>query len=409
MDPETPTQPGVPPTPLTSVPAGPPWVHSTCGIRQIDRLHTTVAALLLGGGTIFFGWRALLAVTTTVLCAASVYIPIRAATRALRPSRSHESLEYVLATAAMAGLCLPLTYGIATPIAAGVLAGLACHVVGRSRPMRIHPVAVVVVLVWLLPSLGVYPDGVNRWLGPVEPVSAVLRPGYAVIGDVYNTAENPGNRPWLRAYPAIPSHAVEHTSPAELTLRLRERMVTRAPLMADLLTSGRLPPMTHVLIGATPGPIGGTSQAALVLLGMYLMCRRLSSWPCVLAALIVATATLLLMPLQYDGEWTVVVERYPTVGWATSVTYVGYMLLATNLLLVVAVLSPATEPMGPTCRAVYGALLGSTAMISLWVLGHPAGAFLGLVLAGALSRPLDALHRSPLSHRAKRGPAVKPA
>ena len=53
--------------------------------------------------------------------------------------------------------------------------------------------------------------------------------------------------------------------------------------------------------------------------------------------------------------------------------------------------------MGPHPRLARGAprlILGSTLIAAQWFIAVPQAAYLSLLLASAVSRPLDALHRS---------------
>ena len=70
------------------------------------------------------------------------------------------------------------------------------------------------------------------------------------------------------------------------------------------------------------------------------------------------------------------------------------MLLASPLLMFVFILAPITAPMTARGRVVYGAILGSSLIITQWILQNPQAAPLSLLVASALARPLDALRLS---------------
>lgn len=54
----------------------------------------------------------------------------------------------------------------------------------------------------------------------------------------------------------------------------------------------------ELLVSAVPGPVGATSRWLLILLGLYLMYRRLANWAVSVVAILAAIGTMMLMPVR---------------------------------------------------------------------------------------------------------------
>ena len=71
----------------------------------------------------------------------------------LWPNCSIDSSLHVLALGLLLGLSLPVVCDSFIPGFAGVVMGAICFGVGRSRKVRVHPVAATMVIFWLLGML----------------------------------------------------------------------------------------------------------------------------------------------------------------------------------------------------------------------------------------------------------------
>jgi electron transport complex protein RnfD len=150
-----------------------------------------------------------------------------------------------------------------------------------------------------------------------------------------------------------------------------------------------------VLLGATPGPVGATSAALLIVLGLYLFYRRLSSWRMAMAAMITVAALLPMMPVEHVDGLTVSSLSMVEMGWRVLVAYMSYQLLASPLLLIVLILAPATMPRSTAGRIIYGVILGLWFVTLRWFVPHENMAYGALVIAGLLAPLLDRMRASP--------------
>ena len=188
-------------------PIGPPWMPTRRDMDWIDRQWLMVVLVMLVSGAVFLGWRAIfsvmLAACSTIIAYFSLALVIHRMRRGRRdhatlhdPSRLinplDESLTHVIGMGLLLGGCLPLTRGVTLPLMAGSLLGVAMHGVGRSRRVRVHPLAVVMLVTCLAPEAihairhhdeAAPAAQLHRWW---EPVNTVLQPGAVFTGDAYN-------------------------------------------------------------------------------------------------------------------------------------------------------------------------------------------------------------------------------
>ena len=162
-----------------------------------------------------------------------------------------------------------------------------------------------------------------------------------------------------------------------------------------MLSDGRLRPIGELVLGTVPGgTFGGSSRALLIVVGLYVMYRRLAWWPMAAAALAAAVITLGAMPMIDQQHFTFVGWRLAGLGPAVAVTYIAYAVLASPLALIVLILAPQCAPVSARGRLWYGATIGCVTIICQWFLTTTLAPFLALSVASALSKPLDALHKN---------------
>jgi Na+-translocating ferredoxin:NAD+ oxidoreductase RnfD subunit len=377
------------------VPAAPPWVGSAHRRMAVDRHWLIVACVMLGSSVTFFGWRALLHVLVAVMASTAMHLLLLIVARPRRPQIEDMGLMSIW-LGMMVGLSLPLTQDHTLPLLGGIAAGALMHVMGRSHRLRVHPLAVVMVLLWLLPPLMFW--GEQAWVSrsALEPIDAVLRPSHVVRGDVFKLIGTENLEPWWRTSAAQLPDGMRRVSFADSLWKYRHELLTQRSWLVSMLSSGEMPRFEEMLLGAVPGPVGATSPALLLLLGIWLMYRRLAWWPMPLWALLGALMTLAWMPVPGVEAVPGAVSRHlVALGPAAGVTLAAYLLLASPLPLIVMIHAPLTMPLTPRGRAVYALILGSLAMATQWLLAIPEATYLALIVAGLLSRLLDNLHTSP--------------
>ncbi len=363
-----------------------------------------VVGCMLGAGLVFFGWRGLLGVSTTALGALVTHVLISGGLKRWHGAGGVADPNiHVLIQGLLLGLVMPVMDRPLVPLMAGVLLGVVLRFVGRTRRVRAHPVAVVFVAVWLL--VGFLRGGGGLGAEPFGAVEAVLRPHRVVVGDVHDVGDMGGAQSWLHDSGLSKSDAVPRQDPCRMLLDQQERALVDRSVIPEMLSSYRLCSLGEVIVGAVPGPIGAGSRGLLIVLGMMLMYKRLSWWPGAVMAILVAALTLLVMPVVGVGGLSVVSARLVDMGPAIGVTYTAYILLGSPLLLVVMILAPQSAPTSVEGRLAYAVLLGSGVIVLLWVLGPALSGMVSMLIASLLSRPLDALHKSPfLRESGGRGP-----
>ena len=389
----------------------PPWLGVAYSHGWIDAQWLVVGALMLVSALVFFGWRAAVAALITAGAAVATNFVLALMISRARPSWHSDPLLHVLGQALILAMCMPPTRESSPASLAGALLGALMTVVGRSRWLRVSPVALVIVLLWLMPAArGMSVQAARQPY--FRPVEAVLVPWRAVVGDIRDTAErSPGGawyewrrQPELRAAEndaastqPFTRDAAPRRSPGTQFLDDRLRLLAAPSMLGNMIRSGELPRIEEIIIGCVPGSFGGTSRALLALLGGYLIFRRLASWKAMAAAFLAAVVTLLVMPLESLSLTNTVGFTLWKHGGAFAFPYLCYMLLASPLPVVVVLLSAFGMPMTRRGRLVYGAIVGATGMAAMWFLGMATAAFLGLLLGGAISRLLDRVHRRTIA------------
>lgn len=403
LDPRTPleveqVEPAHTPRPREMPPLelGPPWFGSVRHRQQVDALWLLVAGTMTASGLLFFGWRAGVSILIVVACAVSSYLLIGQLLSLLRRNHRGDGIPHAITLALMLAVSLPLLHEPEMLILGSVLLGIISHAVGRSHRVRIHPVAVVMVLLWLAPTI-LSPSGVSADRSTLlKPVSAVLRPHRLLIGDVTDHPDHASTQTWSASRATDQYDAVARPDLHTTLVNDQHRMLEPS-FLVNMLAGGELPRLEEVLLGVVPGPIGATSRALMILLGLYLMYRRVAWWPMGLAAIIGALMALHLMPFEQDGQTTIVAAKLLELDMPVAVSYMGYMMLGSPLLLIALVLAPMSAPMSGPGRIVYGLLIGALLITAQWMLRSPQAAFLSLLIASVLSRPLDGLHSSPFT------------
>ena len=360
-------------------------------------------------GMTFFGWKAVSCVILTACAATVSHFVVAALLKKRQPDRPIESLSHVVANGLLLGLCLPLMSRSLMNLLGGVLLGVAGHGIGRSHRVRAHPIALVMILTCLIPEIYSCFDPGTPQSRLGTPTATVLTPDRVLVGDAFDIAKPPHWPIWSWWHETNRNHdAIKRTDPYVYWLAHQNQILRLDSQQAgDELSCLELCGMDELLLGSVPGPIGGSSRALLIVLGMILICRRLSWWPCVLTAFVTWLGLLMLMPVWFDDpSRSIVLIRLIDQGLIIAIVYLGYAMLTSPWPLIVMVLAPVTSPMSKKGKLVYGAILGGGLVLTQWFIALPSGAYLSLGLASLLSRPLDRLHTGPLCAHWKREATV---
>jgi hypothetical protein len=307
---------------------------------------------------------------------------------------------YAMNMAMLLPLTLPPLRELRGGLWAAALLGVLVHAMGPAHRLRIHPVALVHMLI----LLGILAMGPR--------INSVLAPQYIVIGEVMRSGDRIGGPSWIAMSVTDPYESIRRDDPSLVMLDQQRQILLSESRLASLLrrtqpmpTESRsdkqeLARLIDVLLGAVPGPIGATGKLLLVLGGLYLMHKRISRWPMAAGALLTALGMLLILPLSDGAGWSPAAARFVDVGWRVAVSYLAYQFLASPMVLVVLVMAPLTMPRSDRGRMIYAVLLGGGIVLTRWYLPHDSASYLPLVVAGLLTPLLDRLHRSPFAKTA---------
>ncbi|MGB7157028.1 MAG: RnfABCDGE type electron transport complex subunit D [Tepidisphaeraceae bacterium] len=391
--------PTSPPPPRFSARDGLPHpLHSGVDVRQFFATHLRAAIFPITAGIAFYGWRALIVMIGVVASATVALILWRRVGR----RGSELKLTYGIWMAVLLALALPahLASGFLTgrvdapwPIipAAGLALAAMLWLFARAGSSRLHPVAVVFLLIVILFSGYLTPRFVLQrsriGTGDVMDVPTVETRGFAPITDA-----------WISA-PQVRGVDATQTRTAANLLRDFTRgtaQLNRGWLTLDEVIRDRLPPLEDLIIGGQPGPIGASSAVAVIMGGMFLLYRGMIDYRVPLLIVLAAFATFLVLPIpvvitENVPRWRWFAVSQPGVGWSWAITFANYELMAGPLLFVACFFAtaPGVRPMYRRARAAYAILLGILAAVAQLYLSVSFGAYVALILASPLTPLLD--------------------
>lgn len=373
---------------------GPPWIGPIYHRAQIDLLWLLVAIVLIANGFVFFGWRGLLSACTAALATLMTYTIVSAITRVIRPERPNDSTMHALVLGLLLGSSMPPACSGVTPWIAGIVLGILANLIGRSHHVRVHPIAATMLAVWVINMAWGHGSHGERWTEIVRSPQAVLRAERILIGDVQHVAQDSDHQPWWHKRERLTGDALPRSNPYAVLIREQKSLLQDQTRLGVMLSDGRLRPIGELVLGAVPGTFGGSSRALLIVVGLYVMYRRLAWWPMAVATLGAAVMTLGVMPMIDQQQFTLIGWRLAGLGPAVAVTYIAYTVLASPLALVVLILAPHSAPLSPRGRLWYGTTIGCVTILCQWFLTTTLAPFLALSIASAISNPLDALHKN---------------
>jgi Na+-translocating ferredoxin:NAD+ oxidoreductase RnfD subunit len=366
--------------------------HTGFNVARYYLTHVFGGLFPLCAGLLVFGWRAgisVLLVIVSTLMSGLIWRRIGSRGRPLRPV---QLLWFGMVLALMMPASLLQFTGTAAlwPLlpAAGLLLVIVCWTLGGAGSGRVHPVAVVYVLL----ALG-WPI--------VRHSDLLLQRNRLLVGDLLAApvAAEPRSPQdaWRRRTLDPVNDALRIIPPTQRLLRFTrtERTVDGSAVSLDTLLRDHLPPMEDLVLGAQPGGIGMTSAIAIIVGGLFLLFRGLIDYRIPLLIVASAWIALLVLPipwgLQQPPAWHWLPGHLPHVGWAMGITLANYQLLASPLLFTAFFLagSPTVRPLTRRGRAIYALLIGVLAAVLQMYVSVTLGSCLAVLIVGAISPLLD--------------------
>ncbi|MEQ9454804.1 MAG: RnfABCDGE type electron transport complex subunit D [Phycisphaeraceae bacterium] len=282
------------------------------------------------------------------------------------------SPRYLLFLGIVACLLLRPTDTLLRSLVTGILTGVASLWVGRYTSIRIHPAVLAVAITWPMASAWTTPEPttantasvlrVPDWPDPIATGEPILEP--------------------------------RHSTPlVRFVLTEIEQIAAQPQRLPRMILDGTLPPLEPVLWNPQPPSLGMVSIPAILLASAWLLRWRVLHWRVPVYGLLAASAVVALSPGHGD-TWTVL-EAFIPLGTGALATWIAYVLLATPLPLMTAIVAGYAMPISIPGRAIYAAVIGVTGTIAMVITQQPEGLLLGVIIAGLLSRPLDHVRSSP--------------
>jgi|GEM_PF-2451044 len=373
---------------------GPPWIGPPLSRRHIDGIWLVVVMSMSAGAAIFTGWRGVIQIVMGASAALAIYYLIMMLICLISPKRQMDSFRYALTQAMLVGLLQPLATKPIETLLPAVILGVLMHLIGRTHRIRIPPAVAAIVLAWIVPFVMARVNvGQAHLFGP-EYVNTVLKPDRVVTGDALDIGSEMQYDPWWRGAAGKDpdaSDAMMRLSPYRQMMREQVTLLQEPDMVEYMLTTGELPRLEEMLIGCVPGRLGTTSQVLIILLGLYLMIRRLSYWPMAASVIVGAMVALLAVPIPWEDGSTRVLWRLGDLPPGISTTYLSYMLLSSPLLLLALVLAPMCAPTAPAGRWMSGLLVGIGMITLQTLLDTTQAALLSLCIVGLFIRMFDAM------------------
>lgn len=386
----------------------PPWLGVLHTRRQIDMAWLMVVIAMSVSSAVFFGPVALVQIFLCVVATLCAYLPTMLLMWIFHHKPHTDSAMHAVTMAIFVGLLIPVGSFSWQHMLAGIMLGICMPFFGRAHRIRMHPAVLAVLVAWALPLMMSnlhQPISISMQQSNMHP--AVLRPDCILWGDVRKAREQRSYQPWWlegRSHSlsigqgdeaSTQFDAIHRAVPYETFLKDQKRLLRFPRYLSNMMASGELPRIEELLLGCVPGMIGATSQGLLIMMGLYLMYKRLSWWSIPVIIMVSAVLTLMAMPIFIiHGKTTVfwvLLDAHP----AFSLTYLGYFFLTSPAILIAFILAPATSPITALGRFVYCILVGMLMVILQWYVQVPILTLLSVLIAGILSRMLDNLHYRP--------------
>lgn len=369
-----------------------PFLHSLEAARTIYIVTQLAAAGPLIAGLVVFGWRAAaVAVLAIASCAAVENAYYRCARTPALLGRSHAYLT---------GLLLALTLPAFVPWYVPVVAAALAILIGKAIFGGVGHFLWQPALVGRLAVAVMFPATMNPATWPV------LAPNRLLVGDVRLVRAVEDYRQWSAHSAPRGADAVALVRPSTVLGGL----TGKEPAFSGLafkppgaprnkgLALLQMPPMTDLLIGVTPGGIGETCAAAIVLGAVYLAYRGLLKWQLPVSIVFAAAAVAAVAPVRLAGAGTEVRTVWlPLIaeGGDVGLTYVCYQLFSSELLLAAVFLATemTSRPVTTGGQVIFGVGCGAVGMGLKLALAVPIPFYMGVLAMNSFTPAIDAIWR----------------
>ena len=246
--------------------------------------------------------------------------------------------------------------------AAGVVTELLFNLV-RRKPSSLGDSSVLVTGVILALSL---PPSFPWWAAVIGTVVGVAL-GKMVYGGLGHNMFNPAmvGRAFVMICFASAMGASAYVVPDSAVTA-----ITQATPMTVLKQTAQAAPLWALLLGNTNGSLGETSAIACLVGGLYLCVRRTASWEIPAGALLAVAVVAGLMNLaDRQADWTVLHHL------AGGALLFGAFFIATD---------PASSPLVPKGKFIFGAGFGLLVMVMRVFSGYPEGVMFAVLLMNAV-------------------------
>ncbi len=289
-------------------------------------------------------------------------------------------LPVVVAAAAFFGMAAMLVVGAST---LGALATEYAFGPSRNRGSTLHDGSALLSGILLGLTL---PPSFPLWMAFLGGIVAIGL-GKLVWGGLGQNLFNPAlvGRAFLQAaFPttittwAPQGQGFLHLSSANLAaplMQARVDTITAATPLGLMKFQHELTPLWSLLVGNSPGSIGETSSALLIVLGLWLAWRRTFDWR-------IPVAILVTVAVFAGILWIVNPETYPS---PLFMLFSGGLLFGTLFMAT----DPVTSPMAPLGVWLFGVGIGVlVVLIRLWG-GLPEGVMYAILLMNAATPLID--------------------
>src|SRR5450432_2626129 len=305
-------------------------MHDGMNVSRYLRIYVAGAMYPLIAGFILFGWRAVgTMIVVLASTTAAIFVWRRIGSRGI-----HLRYDHGLWMALLLTLMLPahlFSGSGAMPVAlwpilaaGGILLVIFIWLLGGLGSGRVHPVLITYLVLFVLFKQMMVPQ-------------YILQRRHVFFGDLISAPANispTAQLPWLRA-PEVPNFDAVRIDPATQTLIEYTTVAPsreRAWISLDSLLRDRMPPLEDLIVGGHPGPIGGASQIAVIMGGLFLLYHGLIDFRVPLFIFLAAMIAMLVLPVpvvikENDAVWRWTAMREHDVGWQIGLTLANYELM----------------------------------------------------------------------------------
>jgi Na+-translocating ferredoxin:NAD+ oxidoreductase RnfD subunit len=382
-------------------------LHGEVGVRRFFTIHAMAAVFPIAAGILLYGWRGALALILVVSGAAlGLAVWRRVGMRGRRIGTARAMWMAILLALTLPAHLAATTYpgaptaALIWPIlpAAGMALALLLWVFSGVGSGRVHPVAVIALLMVILFQSLLTPH-------------FVLHRARIIAGDVIDATVLPlqtqadltpvRKEAWTTYTDRPARDALYGESAAQqlVTFTSGRQTPARAALSLEELIRDTMPPLEDLIVGGAPAALGLGSAIAVIMGGLFLLYRGLIDFRVPLLVFLGMVGALLVLPIpvavtENVRHWRTL-GLHAGVGWAVAITFISYEVMAGPLLFVAFYMAsaPGVRPFTRRGRAIFAVLVGVvTAALQLY-LDVSYGAYLALLIVGLITPLLDRAFR----------------